>query len=88
MFNCEKCGACCRQVGETILGKNMALPNGVCKFLDQNTNLCRQYGCRPIFCNVDMYYERYLEKYISREEWYEENIKMCRLLKNIIVPGK
>lgn len=37
MFPCERCAACCRHVGNSDLGKQMALPNGICKYLNQKT---------------------------------------------------
>ena len=59
MYPCQKCSACCRLVGRVVLGEKMADADGVCHFLDRTTNLCTQYENRPIFCNVDKFYERY-----------------------------
>ena len=59
----------------------MALPNGICKFLDQDTNLCTKYESRPIFCNVDKYYDLYLINRISRGEYYRQNMKLCKQLR-------
>ena len=58
----------------------MALPNGICKYLDENTNLCLQYSIRPIFCNVDAFYDKFLSKKISREEFYLQNEIACNHL--------
>ena len=80
MFPCEKCGACCRSIGTVAIAKDMALPNGICKFLNQQTNLCMQYETRPIFCNVDRFYEHLEEKFISRDEFYRRNKEICKLL--------
>lgn len=84
MFNCEQCGCCCRNVGKSILGKHLALPNGVCKYLNQATNLCTIYKSRPIFCNVDAYYEKYLKYELSREEFYKINKQECETLRGLI----
>ena len=77
MFKCEQCGCCCRKVGKTIIGKHMALPNGICKYLNQETNLCTIYAHRPIFCNVDAYYDKYYINEMSREEFYRLNKLEC-----------
>ena len=60
----------------------MVLPNGVCKFLDEDKNLCRIYSTRPIFCNVDAYYEKYLSHSISRQEFYAKNKEACRQMQS------
>lgn len=84
MFNCEQCGACCRTVGKTELGKHLALPNGICKYLNQKTNLCTIYKDRPIYCNVDKYYEKYLFDKISKQEFYDMNKKECDKLQKMM----
>jgi len=61
MFNCEKCGACCRLVG--------------CKELDEG-NLCRVYEDRPDICRVDRMFElRHLT--ITREDYYKISKAAC-----------
>ena len=80
MFPCQKCGVCCRHIGSVSFAKKMALPNGVCKFLDERTNLCSRYETRPIFCNVDRFYDKFLADKISREVFYEQNMKACESL--------
>ncbi len=81
MFPCARCSACCRQIGLSELGREMALPNGICKFLNQDTNLCTKYESRPIFCNVDKYYDLYLINVLSREEYYRQNLESCKQLR-------
>lgn len=81
MFPCEKCGICCRQVGRVPLGKKMSLPNGTCKYLDLKTNLCRIYYNRPIFCNVDAFYDKYFSNKMDREDFYKINKEECNNLK-------
>ena len=56
----------------------MALPDGSCKYLDKNTNLCTIYNERPIYCRVDEYYDKCMAKKMSREEFYRENKEICR----------
>ena len=78
MFPCERCGICCRSISGVSLAKDMVLPNGVCKFLDEEKNLCRIYSTRPIFCNVDAYYDKYMSQVMSRQEFYDKNKEACR----------
>lgn len=81
MFPCKQCGECCRHIGTAFFAKDMMLPNGTCKFLDEATNLCKQYETRPIFCNVDAYYEKYLQTVMSREAFYQKNIEACEKIR-------
>jgi len=55
--------------------------DGVCKHLKEN--LCEIYSARPIFCNVEAYYEKFLSEKISREEFYKKNREICEALKKI-----
>ena len=84
MFHCTKCGACCRKVGATIWGKRMALPNGVCKWLDSSTKHCKIYAHRPLICNVDAAYEEIYSSTMTREEFYALNKAECIKLQAMI----
>ena len=77
MFPCERCGCCCRKVGEVFFAKSMTLPDGSCKYLDKNSNLCTIYNERPIYCRVDEYYDKFLSNKMSREEFYRQNKELC-----------
>ena len=83
-FPCEMCGACCRQVGKTSLGKSLALPDDSCKFLDHEKNLCTIYYERPIFCRVDECYEKFLSDKISRADYYALNKESCKKLRELL----
>ena len=39
------------------------------------------YDKRPILCNVDVFYDKYLKNEISRHEYYNMNYKVCEELK-------
>ena len=80
-FPCQKCGECCRHIGASPFAKDLAMPSGICKFLDLETNLCRQYSHRPIFCNIDRFYDVVLSEYLSRDEYYKQNKEVCNLLR-------
>ena len=81
MFSCDKCGLCCMHIDESSLDEGMNRGDGVCKFFDDDTHLCRIYNERPIFCNVDKFYEEYLSERFSKEEYYDINYKSCKTLK-------
>ncbi len=84
MYPCQKCGACCRLVGRSFWGKDIADGDGVCRFLDRGTSLCRIYGERPIFCNVDEFYELYCAAHMTREEFYRQNKRECEQLRKML----
>ena len=83
MFPCERCGCCCRKVGELKFVQNMALSDGTCKYLDKQSNLCKIYDNRPIFCRVDDFYDKFLSQTISRDEFYQKNKVKCRLFQGM-----
>ena len=76
-FPCDKCGLCCRHVNRGDLAKK----NGVCKYLDEVSNLCRIYEHRPLFCRVDEYYEHFYRDDMSREDFYNLNLEYCKKIK-------
>ena len=55
--------------------------DGVCRYFDLDTKLCSVYENRPQKCNVDMIYELYYSKILSREQYYDLNYKACERLK-------
>ena len=82
MFNCERCAACCRQIGHTPWEKTLALSNGTCRYLNPDTNLCTIYKQRPLFCNVDAYYDKFLKNEMDRKTYYALNKKECQRLRH------
>jgi len=78
-FPCDKCGLCCKNIRFSSLSSELDRGDGVCKHLKDN--LCEIYSQRPIFCNVDAYYEKFLAGKISREEFYNMNREVCERLK-------
>ena len=80
-FNCDCCGICCRNVNKSFLQVDFDRGDGVCKNFDDDTNLCKIYKNRPLVCNVDAYYEKFLSKLMSRAEFHEINYKVCESLR-------
>lgn len=81
-FHCTHCGECCRHIGNIPALREYDNGNGVCIFLNQDTNLCTIYPKRPLICNVDQVYEEYFSRYYSEEEYLELNYKVCEALRN------
>ncbi|MBE8954164.1 MAG: YkgJ family cysteine cluster protein [Quinella sp. 2Q5] len=80
MFDCSRCGACCRNIRRADFPHDLDRGDGVCKNFDEATNLCTVYATRPIFCNVDAWYEKFLANTMSREDFYALNHEACRRL--------
>jgi Fe-S-cluster containining protein len=83
-FKCDRCGACCRNIDKSIHFAEIDKGNGVCKYFNEETNLCTIYDQRPRLCNVDTAYEAYFQNYMSLEEYYVENHKACEKLRALI----
>ena len=82
-FDCDRCGACCRNIRLSVFyDEELDRGDGVCKHLTAD-NLCEIYKTRPLFCNIDAYYEDYLTDKISREDFYKINHEACERLKNL-----
>ncbi len=81
MFKCDCCGVCCMNLYMSTLYSDLDRGDGICQHFDTNTLLCSVYDSRPDICNVDKTYERYYKDKLSREQYYELNYKVCKLLK-------
>ncbi len=79
-FECDKCGACCKNIRLSRWAKDLDRGDGVCKHLTAE-NLCEIYAERPIFCNVEAYYDEYFSDVMSREKFYKINYDACKRLK-------
>ena len=82
MFKCDCCGQCCRNIGGVKVLEALDSGDGVCIFLNREENLCRIYGSRPLFCNVDAMYDVFFRDEMTREEFYSANYSVCEELKN------
>lgn len=79
MFECDKCGMCCRNLDKSDIYKELHNGDGICKYLDGN--LCSIYDDRPLLCRIDESYEVYFKDKMSLNEYYEANYKVCSELK-------
>ncbi len=80
-FKCDECGLCCRHIDRSSLLKDFDSGDGVCKFLNTETNLCKIYKDRPDFCNVEVGYRKFFSDIYTEEEFFRLNYKACDLLK-------
>ena len=81
MFNCDKCGLCCIGLNKSDAAADMHNGDGICKYLDLDTMLCKIYEERPILCRVEDYYDKYLADKMDREEFIRLNYEACELKK-------
>ena len=81
MFECDRCGLCCRSIGGIELLRELNDGTGVCRYLDRSTNLCSIYASRPLLCNVDEAYRKLFSSSMSLKEYYEINYRACETLK-------
>lgn len=80
MFKCDKCGLCCRSLADNPVYKHLDRGNGTCRYLVGN--LCSIYEKRPLLCRVDEAYEALFKDYMTKETYYAENYRMCKILKS------
>lgn len=74
MIDCSKCNApCCRNVVE-----DLSRGDGVCRYLDEETNRCSIYARRPLICNTDKMFEAFYSQFMSRDEFDQMNRRACR----------
>lgn len=76
VFECQKCGQCCKNIGKTGLLKDFENEKGECIHLTKD-NLCSIYDQRPDICNVEKMYKLY---FMSLEEYIEYNKAICKVL--------
>ena len=79
MFECDKCGECCRNLDKSDIYKDLDRGDGTCKYL--KGNLCSIYDERPLLCRVDESYHKFFSDSYKIEEYYEINKKICEELK-------
>ena len=79
MFQCDRCGICCRNLKKSNLYKDLDRGDGVCRYLENN--LCTIYDTRPILCRIDESYKIYFEKIMNKEDYYKLNYEACKILK-------
>lgn len=80
MFQCDKCGACCRNLRLSSNYADLDRGDGVCKYLQGN--LCSIYENRPLKCRIDDSYHTLFKDSMTINEFYKLNYDACQILKN------
>ena len=81
MFECDRCGSCCRHLDRSELYKSLDRGDGICRYLSDNK--CTIYDQRPLLCRVDEGYEKFFSEIYTKEEYYRLNKQACRYLQSI-----
>lgn len=79
MFDCDKCGECCRNIRLSPIYAELDDGTGKCRYL--SGNICSIYENRPLLCRIDECYEVYFSEELSKEEYYRLNHEVCDKLK-------
>ena len=80
MFQCNKCGVCCRNLHKSEIYRKFHDGNGICRYLKGNE--CSIYENRPLICRVDECYEIFYKDKMSYDEYLQLTYKCCEILKN------
>ena len=79
-FPRKACGKCCRKVNLSIQTQFLDRGDSVCRYLNEQTNLCSIYENRPIVCRIEDYYKAYLSDQIEWIDFIEINQIICNEL--------
>ncbi|RVZ52993.1 YkgJ family cysteine cluster protein [Helicobacter pylori] len=77
-FPCTSCGLCCKNIARIIELIEFGVSNGVCKFLDLETNLCKIYESLPLICRIDEVHKKLYPHPLK--EFYAKNAEICNAL--------
>ncbi len=81
MFQCTKCGICCKNIDKIPELAEFHTGNGICIHLTSD-NVCDIYQNRPTICNVEKMYELKYRRIMSKEEYERLNMEGCRMLQS------
>ena len=81
-FPCTACGLCCRKVGLAVETWPLDRGDGVCRYLEEGSNLCGVYEQRPDICRVDRQYESNYKGRFTWDEFVALNVAVCRKLQS------
>lgn len=81
MFECDRCGQCCKNIRLSPIYQKLDRGDGICKYFNIDNSLCTIYKNRPIECNVDAMYDIFFAKKMTRKKYYELNYQWCKRLK-------
>lgn len=73
LFDCTRCGACCRRVNNSLETMQFDRGDGVCRQYNDDTKQCKIYETRPDICRVDLQYRVNYQDVMSWEEFCKIN---------------
>lgn len=79
-FECDRCGLCCRLIGNVPQLRHFDRGDGICIHLTPD-NLCDIYENRPEVCSVERMYSRFSSR-LTKEEYLEAMARSCIMLKS------
>jgi len=85
-FNCDGCGLCCLRAPKILTSLDRG--DGLCKYFDTNTHECTIYESRPLICNVDKFYDKWMKDRMTREQWHKLNYCACNKMKEEAYNGE
>lgn len=79
-FPCTACGKCCRNVHLSEQTAYLNRGDGICRYFDTETNLCKIHENRPLICRVEDYYKTHLSHIYEWDEFVKLNLEICQKL--------
>lgn len=79
-FPCTSCGKCCKRVNMSPETIYLDRGDGICRYFNENSNLCNIYENRPLVCQVEGYYKAFLADIYSWQDFVKLNIEICNKL--------
>jgi Fe-S-cluster containining protein len=79
-FPCNSCGACCKSIRLSTQTDWLDRGDGVCRYFDDQQNICSIYENRPEICNVRVMYEKHYQSQFNWSEFVLVNQKACEAL--------
>ena len=81
-FQCDRCGLCCQHVSFSEIYKHLDRGDGICRYYEEITHRCSIYENRPVICNIEMFYEKFMQQKMSKEKFFELNYDVCQQFKD------
>jgi len=93
-FACTACSLCCRLVGDVLRRKDeykeptktllegfpyKATADGSCEMLDEEGR-CKVYDNRPLLCNIELTWEVFHKKEVSRKHYFFKAAMSCNVM--------
>lgn len=81
-FPCTACGQCCRHVHLSQKTAYLDRGDGVCRHLDDDSDLCTIYENRPLICQIENYYHQHYAHLYDWDDFVTLNLDICQALQN------